>query len=108
MNVTSLCFDQAEARFKQFRQTNIVCQNGDGTLGWPGQAPFERIMVTAAVPDIPPHLAEQLSIDGKMVLPVGEDHDHQTLLSVTRTEDGFDVEELEDVRFVPLLPGLPE
>ncbi len=100
--------DQAEARFKYFRQTNIVCKTGDGTMGWREQAPFDRIMVTAAAADVPPELADQLAIGGIMVAPIGEDSAAQWLVRVTRTETGFDVEELEKVRFVPLIAGLPE
>ncbi|WP_135078151.1 protein-L-isoaspartate(D-aspartate) O-methyltransferase [Terasakiella sp. SH-1] len=101
-------FEQAEQRFHHFKQTNIVGRCGDGTLGWPQQAPFDRIMVTAAAADVPPELADQLAIGGIMVAPIGEDTSAQWLIRVTRTEDGFQVEELEKVRFVPLIPGLPE
>jgi len=100
--------DQAEQRFRHFGQTNIVSKEGDGTKGWREQAPFDRIMVTAAAADVPPELADQLAIGGIMVAPIGEDTSGQWLIRVTRTEDGFDVEELEQVRFVPLIPGLPE
>lgn len=100
--------DQAEQRFLNFKQTNIVSKDGDGTLGWPEQAPFDRIMVTAAAADVPPQLADQLAIGGIMVAPIGEDLTSQWLIRVTRHDDGFDVEELEQVRFVPLIPGLPE
>ena len=81
---------------------------GDGTKGWKEQAPFDRIMVTAAAADVPPDLADQLAIGGIMVAPIGEDTSGQWLIRVTRTETGFDVEELVEVRFVPLIPGLPE
>lgn len=100
--------DQAKARFDMFKQSNIVTKAGDGTLGWQQQAPFDRIMITAAAEDVPPALADQLAIGGIMVAPIGEDKAGQYLIRVTRTETGFDVEELEQVRFVPLIPGLPE
>lgn len=100
--------DQAEVRFKQFGQTNIVSKAGDGTKGWKEQAPFDRIMVTAAAADVPPDLAEQLAVGGIMVAPIGEDTSGQWLIRVTRTDTGFEVEELVEVRFVPLIPGLPE
>jgi protein-L-isoaspartate(D-aspartate) O-methyltransferase len=100
--------DQAEIRFKKFGQTNIVSKAGDGTKGWKEQAPFDRIMVTAAAADVPPALADQLAVGGIMVAPIGEDTSGQWLIRVTRTETGFDVEELVEVRFVPLIPGLPE
>jgi len=100
--------DQAEKCFTHFGQRNIVSQAGDGTLGWPEQAPFDRIMVTAAAADVPPHLADQLAIGGVMIAPIGEDTSAQWLIRVTRTETSFDVEELLEVRFVPLIPGIPE
>ena len=73
---------------------------GDGYQGWPEEAPFDRIMVTAAPPEIPPALLEQLSPEGKMVLPVGREE--QTLQVVT--QDG-QIEEIIPVRFVPMVPG---
>lgn len=100
--------EQAVKRFDHLKQTNITTRCGDGTLGWPEQAPFDRIMATAAAVDVPPALADQLAIGGVMVLPIGEDTSAQWLIRVTRTEHGFEVEELEKVRFVPLIPGLPE
>ena len=99
---------QAEQRFQDFGQTNIVAREGDGTKGWQEQAPFDRIMVTAAAADVPPTLADQLAVGGIMVMPIGEDLANQWLIRVTRTETGFDVEDLLQVRFVPLIPGLPD
>ena len=94
----------AEARFAQLKLHNIVAKAGDGTLGWPAQAPFERIIVTAAAADVPPVLADQLADGGAMVVPIGIDDALQTLLRVTRDGDDFATEELSDVRFVPLIP----
>jgi len=96
---------QAEQVFRHLKRHNITTMCGDGAKGWPEQAPFERILVTAVAHDIPPVLSDQLSIGGIMVLPVGDDPASQTLLRVTRTEDGMDVEDLGDVRFVPLVGG---
>ncbi|CAA7623739.1 protein-L-isoaspartate(D-aspartate) O-methyltransferase [Magnetospirillum sp. UT-4] len=96
----------AEERFRRLRIHNITAKLGDGSRGWPEQAPFERIMVTAAAHDIPPVLVEQLAIGGIMVLPVGEFD--QDLLKVTRTEAGIDIETLGGVRFVPLVEGVAE
>lgn len=96
---------QAEQRFTDLRRHNITSKTGDGGLGWPEQAPFQRIMVTAAAADIPPVLVDQLAVGGIMVVPVGEHRDHQDLLKVTKTDNGIDVEDLGPVRFVPLLPG---
>lgn len=98
---------EAEGRFRQLDLHNIVTKAGDGGLGWPEQAPFERIMVTAAAHDVPPILVNQLAVGGIMVVPVGQDDEMQTLLRVTKTEDGVEIEDMGGVRFVPMLPGDP-
>ncbi|MDP6108710.1 MAG: protein-L-isoaspartate(D-aspartate) O-methyltransferase [Rhodospirillales bacterium] len=97
----------AEQRFEKLRLTNITTRVGDGSLGWKEQAPFERIIVTAAAHDIPPVLVEQLAVGGIMVVPVndGRDEHDQRLLCVTRTEEGVETEELGITRFVPLVEG---
>lgn len=97
--------DQAEARFQALGITNIVTRAGDGSLGWPEQAPFDRIIVTAAAADVPPVLVDQLAVGGVMVVPVGhgEDDDDQRLLRVVRTEDGAEVEDMGQARFVPFI-----
>lgn len=78
----------------------------DGSFGLPEQAPFDRIIVTAAAEDPPGPLLAQLKIGGIMVLPVGQSDAVQTLIRVRRTEEGLDYDELLPVRFVPLLEGL--
>lgn len=95
---------EAEKRFAALKLHNITTKVGDGTLGWKEQAPFQRIIVTAAAADVPPVLAEQLGEGGMMVVPVGDDPDRQSIVRVTRTADGFETEELREVRFVPLIP----
>ena len=95
----------AEAVFSELRLHNITTRFGDGYKGWPEQAPFERIIVTAAAPEIPETLVDQLDIGGKMVLPVGASVMGQEIIRVTRTEEGFDQERLLPVRFVPLVHG---
>ena len=72
----------------------------------PDQAPFDRILVTAAAEDPPGPLLAQLKIGGIMVVPVGQSDAVQTLIRVRRGEDGFDYDEIRPVRFVPLLEGL--
>jgi len=100
---------QAEARFKRLRLHNITCRFGDGSRGWTEQAPFDRIMVTAAAPDIPPALVDQLKPDGIMVLPLGDVGGiDQELVRVTKTADGIDIHPFLPVRFVPLVEGVPE
>ncbi len=95
----------AETRFQDLRVRNVTTKCGDGTLGWEKQAPFDRIIVTAAALDVPPILSAQLSVGGIMVVPIGYDSDFQAILRVTRNESGFETEELREVNFVPLVPS---
>ena len=97
--------EKAEKRFKELKIRNITAKYGDGTFGWKAQEPFDRIMVTAASLDIPPILADQLSIGGIMVVPIGQTSDLQLILKVERTEDGFETKEIREVSFVPLIPA---
>jgi len=97
--------DEAELRFEKLRIHNITTRFGDGSKGWTEQAPFDRIIVTAAAIDIPPVLTEQLSIGGIMVVPVGDDQHDQRLVKVVRTEDGPEISDLGWVRFVPFVEG---
>lgn len=98
---------EAEERFKALRLHNITTRLGDGAKGWPEQAPLDRIIVTAAAEAIPEALVGQLAPGGIMVLPAGARPDEQRLLRVRRTEDGYDVDELWPVRFVPLVSDEP-
>ena len=97
----------AEDRFQELGLVNITTQAGDGSLGWPEQAPFERIMVTAAAADVPDALLGQLAEGGIMIVPVGLDENDQYLLKLRRGEDGIETEELGPTRFVPLIAGPP-
>ena len=99
---------QAEKRFAELGLTNITTRVGDGSKGWPEQAPIARILVTAAAADVPPALANQLEEGGIMIVPVGDEYGNQQVLRITRTADGFDHEELLPVRFVPLVEGEPD
>jgi len=92
--------------FERLGLHNITAIAGDGSFGLPEQAPFDRIVLTAAAEDPPGPLLAQLAIGGIMVLPVGQSDTVQTLLKVRRLETGYDYEELMPVRFVPLLEGL--
>jgi protein-L-isoaspartate(D-aspartate) O-methyltransferase len=96
----------AEARFAELRLHNITAMVGDGSAGWPEQAPFQRIIVTAAAFDLPPVLFEQLAVGGIMVLPIGLDEDNQRLTRVIRTKDGAETKDMGPVRFVPLVDGV--
>ncbi|MGO4722899.1 MULTISPECIES: protein-L-isoaspartate(D-aspartate) O-methyltransferase [unclassified Inquilinus] len=102
--------DLALGRIATMRISNITARWGDGMKGWPEQAPFERIIVTAAHRgDLPPHaLTDQLAIGGIIVIPMGDEKRNQRLVRFTRTETGLEREDLWPVRFVPLLPDLPD
>lgn len=97
---------EAERRFSELDLHNITTRAGDGMLGWPEQAPFDRISVTAAADTPPEALLDQLAVGGIMVMPVGGSDRAQVLRQFRRTEDDFDTDDLMEVRFVPLLPGL--
>ena len=97
---------EAQTIFTAQDITNITAFTADGSFGFPEQAPFDRILLTAAAEDPPGPLMAQLRVGGIMVLPVGQSDAVQSLIRVTRTEDGYDYEELRAVRFVPLLEGL--
>jgi protein-L-isoaspartate(D-aspartate) O-methyltransferase len=94
----------AEARLQTLRITNVTAMPGDGAQGWPAQAPFDRIMVTAAADQVPKPLVDQLAEGGIMIIPVGTGE--QRLLKLTKGGDGKVTEKsLMAVRFVPLVPG---
>jgi|SRR5688572_13342174 protein-L-isoaspartate(D-aspartate) O-methyltransferase len=96
----------AVRRFEQLRLANITTMLGDGLKGWPAQAPFERIIVTAAAQVLPETLLEQLAPGGIMIVPVDTNENRQELLRVTRGPKGVETERLLDVRFVPLVEGV--
>jgi len=79
---------------------DVEVRHGDGYAGWPEHAPFDAVIVTAAPPQIPEPLKEQLKIGGRLVIPVGTHF--QSLIRVTRTKSGFRQEEVIPVRFVPM------
>ncbi len=83
---------------------NVHIKHDDGTQGWPEKAPFGGILVSAGAPALPQALKQQLSVGGRLVIPVGDDPHAQSLLRVTRTDaDAFTQEDLGEVRFVPLI-----
>lgn len=96
----------ARAVFEANDITNITTFTADGSHGFAEQAPFDRILLTAAAEDPPGPLLAQLRVGGIMVLPVGQSDAVQSLIRVTRLEHGYDYDELRAVRFVPLLEGL--
>lgn len=100
---------EAEARFKALDIANITTRLGDGTRGWPEQAPFARILVTAAGgPEPPKDLTDQLAVGGVLLIPLGADHRDQRVVRFRRSEAGLTREDLWPVRFVPLLSDPPQ
>ncbi len=97
--------DTARSRLKTLGYDNVEIVLGDGLVGMPERAPFDRIIVTAAAETIPEALVEQLGVDGVMILPLGPHSGPQELVKLTMTKQGPVRTNLIPVRFVPLLPG---
>jgi protein-L-isoaspartate(D-aspartate) O-methyltransferase len=94
---------EAKARLARLGYGNVTVRAGDGYAGWPEHAPFDRIIVTAAAPAVPPPLIDQLKPGGRLVIPVGGQHDHQTLMVIAKGADGGIAERRTfAVGFVPL------
>ena len=98
----------AVKRFDDLRLHNVTTKVGDGADGWTEQAPFDRIIVTAAAPSVPQKLVDQLKPGGIMIVPVGlaGGREDQHLVRIERTDEGIKREELMPVRFVPLVEGV--
>jgi protein-L-isoaspartate(D-aspartate) O-methyltransferase len=92
--------EQARRTFEELGYENVSVRVGDGFAGWPEEAPFDAIVVTAAPEEIPPPLIEQLAEGGRLVIPVGDTF--QELRLVTRSPAGLVTEDLMPVRFVPM------
>jgi protein-L-isoaspartate(D-aspartate) O-methyltransferase len=106
---------EARLRFEHLKLYNVVTKHGDGLKGWPEQAPFDRILCSAAMDEVPQILIDQLKPGGILVAPVGiapksDDPESfsQQLTKIIKTEDGVKREALIPVLFVPMLPGLPQ
>jgi len=97
-----LLADRATAEYRTLGCDNVHVRTGDGTLGWPEEAPFDRIIITAASPKIPEPLMEQLAINGILVIPVGTRYSQQ-LLKITKTGQGLKEEYHTPCVFVPLI-----
>ncbi len=110
MDRDGLLLAGGENRFKEIGVSNIHLKEGDGTLGWPEEAPFDAILVTAAAPLIPKSLLRQLKIGGVMVIPVGKRTEQELVRVIKRSEDHFQEKVLYAVKFVPLIgkEGWPE
>ena len=97
--------DTARERLRTLGYSNVTVLAGDGFAGAPEQAPFDRIIVTAAAEEVPEALVEQLAQGGKMVLPLGPRHGTQHIVKLTKAAGGLTRQNLIAVRFVPLLRG---
>lgn len=96
--------EQAEKKFAEFKAFNITTKYGDGWEGWPEQAPIDRIIVTAAAPEVPQDLLDQLKPGGIMIIPLGQTD--QELCKIKKiNENDIDVSSLLNVKFVPLIHG---
>jgi protein-L-isoaspartate(D-aspartate) O-methyltransferase len=98
--------DTARARLEELDYHNVEVMLGDGLNLPPNIGPFDRIIVTAAMEQIPDNLIERLEMGGILIAPVGPHHGVQTLVRLTRTDAGVERKELVEVRFVPALPGV--
>jgi protein-L-isoaspartate(D-aspartate) O-methyltransferase len=95
---------RARERFRMLGLHNIMARHGDGSLGWPEQAPFDGILAAAAPTGVPATLRAQLAPGGRLVLPVGPSGE-QALIRIVRTTGGFEQQQIDWVSFVPMLEG---
>jgi len=95
--------ERAQKTLQEIGYRNIYIRHGDGFLGWPEEAPFDAIIVTAAPNEVPSKLVDQLKVGGRMVIPVGSFS--QDLYLIKKTEDGYEKQRLLAVRFVPMVKG---
>ena len=96
--------EKARKRIRALKINNVVFRYADGSVGLKEKAPFDGILAAAAPSDVPQELMDQLAVGGRLIIPIGE-HE-QKLYRITRTEEGFQREFIEDVRFVPFRSGL--
>lgn len=97
--------NSAEQRLQSLHISNVSTMVGDGWEGWPQQAPFHRVIVTAAAEEAPPALLEQLRDGGRMIIPIGETRDTQYIMQIDKAGERLSETELLPVRFVPLVHG---
>lgn len=90
---------------RELRLRNVYTKHSDGTWGWPENGPYPAIMVTAAPEQVPQSLLEQLTIGGRMVVPVGSRSGVQSLKLIVRKANGYEEKTLDSVKFVPMLDG---
>ena len=96
---------RARERFQKLKCNNIRTKHSDGNIGWSAHGPYDGIIVAAAPIGIPKALIEQLALNGRLIIPVGETG-KQKLLMITRTQDDYIEEYLDSVSFVPMLSGI--
>lgn len=101
----SLLVNNATKVFQKLNMSNITTILSDGGHGLEQQAPFDRIIVTAASDDPPASLLSQLKIGGIMIIPVGQSDNMQKLIKIAKTDGGYEYQDLQAVRFVPLVAG---
>ncbi|MFQ5530872.1 MAG: protein-L-isoaspartate O-methyltransferase, partial [Gemmatimonadota bacterium] len=94
--------ERAAQSLAQFGAANVALRTGDGSVGWFEHAPYDRILVGAAAPAVPEALVDQLSLRGRMLIPIGDEHG-QTLSLVVKHEAGIEITVVDDSRFVPLI-----
>ncbi|MCP4237744.1 MAG: protein-L-isoaspartate(D-aspartate) O-methyltransferase [Aestuariibacter sp.] len=94
---------QAKRRMNQLDLHNVKMKHGDGWQGWESKGPYDRIIVTAAATSVPEALTNQLNEGGRLVIPVGDDH--QQLLCIDKIDGQLEEQTIEAVRFVPLVAG---
>lgn len=102
IEVKELHFRRSRRVFKRLGFDNIECKHGDGYWGWPQFAPYDAIILTAAVDHVPAPLFRQLKVEGRLIVPLGKPPAHQKLALVTRTGKKFRVDYLTGVMFVPM------
>jgi len=105
-------YDAARARFAGLKLHNVVVRHGDGHKGWVEQAPFDRIVLTASVPEVPANLIEQLKPGGVLIAPLAKrasaESISQYLTKIIRAKDGVTEQTLIPAVFVPMVPGMPQ
>jgi protein-L-isoaspartate(D-aspartate) O-methyltransferase len=102
IEIKELLYHRATARLEELGYGNAHTRHGDGYFGWEAEAPFDGIMITAAVDHVPPPLLEQLAEGGRIVLPLGHPFSFQNLVVVTKTGEDFRLRQVTGVLFVPM------
>ena len=102
MEIKQILHRQATERFRRLGYSNVRTRHGDGYFGWPEEAPFDGIMITASVDHVPPPLLEQIADGGKIVLPLGHPFSFQNLVVVTKDGEDIRLQQVTGVLFVPM------